>query len=344
MIWTAKWLGIASFCLAAILSIQIIALRVRLVLRERRAERVHMIWEPIFISCLDDTFTVLPELEERDIPTFLVLWNYFHETLRDAGKDNLNSIAKRLELDAWSTDALDKGTIRTRLLAIQTLGWLRESGSWDKFVEIMNEADPVTSLCAARALLRIDPTKAIHIFIRLAAVKTDWSFAMVGKQLKECGSDLVSEPLIDTMEKLQGEELVRLLRFVDLAYADRSAPLISFLLMTSDDVDVLVNCLNAVVNPEDLPVVRGLLKHDDWKVRMKAAVCLGNMGTEADIPRLTHAAGDQDWWVRNRAAAALAELPSMTPQRLQDIANNHHNFYATESITKTRQEMEALRQ
>jgi HEAT repeat protein len=341
LIWLAKYIGITSLLMVIVVSCLILLLRMRLVRRERRDKQVHQIWQPVLVSCLDGSPEKVPELSEKDIKTFLVLWNYFHETLREAGKDNLNVVARKLQLDSWSMNALHNGSIRERLLAIQTIGWLHEDKVWDDLIEIMQHGDPVTSLCAAKAILRINPKKGIGIFIPLAATKAHWSYSTVGKLLKETGAEIVSDPLIDTASKLEGVELVRLLRFLKTASEEKASPLISKLLRESDDVNVLAACLRAVEDPDDLPTIREHLKHKDWKVRTQAAICLGHIGTEADVSRLIHAAGDQEWWVRYRAAIALAELPSMTIKRLKQIAADHQNPFGNDVITKVWQEKEA---
>ncbi len=98
-----------------------------------------------------------------------------------------------------------------------------------------------------------------------------------------------------------------------------------------------------MVDPADLDFVRELLKHRDWRIRTQAAICLGQIGTEDDVVCLAHAAGDQDWWVRYRAAMALANIPTVSFERLKSIADNHYNLFGTDIITKVLQEREAYR-
>ena len=341
LVWLAKWLAIVSLTLVVLISIAILVLRLRLRLRQRRESELSETWKPILVGCFEGIPDELPTLEERDIRSFLVLWNYFHESLRDTGKDNLYYLARRLSLDTWCLRSLDRGSIRDRLLAIQTLGWLRERRSWRPLCRIMESGDPVTSLCAAKALLRIDPNECIGIFIPMIPFRPHWSFSTVGKLLRAAGAEVVSETLVRTAELHEGEELVRILRFLRTAHERNTAPLISRLLRESTNPNVLAACLRAVEDPKDYQVIRDLLKHEDWKVRTQAAIRLGQIGTEEDVPRLVHAAGDQEWWVRFRAAIALAELPSMTTERLKQIAENHKNPFGHDVIMRVCQEKEA---
>ncbi|MEZ5308480.1 MAG: HEAT repeat domain-containing protein [Pyrinomonadaceae bacterium] len=307
----------------------------------RRVTRLHEKWQPILVDCLDQAPENLPAISKKDIADFLLLWNYFHETLREAGKDNLNATAIQLGLDEWSLRAVSGRNIRNRLTAIQTIGWLHDTRGWEALANIMKTADPVTALCAAKSLLRIDSEKILPSFLELVAEKSDWSYSTVGKLLKEAGADHITEPLLKEIGKRSGKELVRLLRFVDIAFADRSAPIISRLIRKEKNVEVLLSCLRAVSLPDDLKTVRKLLKHEDWRVRTQAAIALGRFGTQEDIDRLAHAAGDQSWWVRFRSAQALASLPGMTNAMLRDLAENHNNIFASEVLTKVREEMEA---
>ncbi len=342
LVWLAKWVAIASLLLVALLSFQIVLLRARLQMRLKRERRLYERWQPYLVACLEGPPNRLPVLAAKDIETFLVLWNYFHETLRDAGKENLNIIAYRLKLDSWSLNALEHGSIRERLLAIQTLGWLKKEEAWDPLSKIMRDADPVTALCAAKALIRIEPKKGVCEFIPLIPDRPAWSYSTVGKLLREVGGEIVTDPLIEEASKRDNRELVRLLRFIDIAYTDKSAPLLSKILRKSDDINVINSCLRSVVEPRDLRIVRRFLKHEDWRVRTQAAICLGRIGTARDASRLAHAAGDQEWWVRYRAALALASLPNMTAKKLKRIADKHQNFFASDIINKVRLEVEAF--
>ena len=156
LVWLAQWTGVISVVLIFILMIQIFILRFLLVRRQKRAERFRAKWQPYLVECLERVPNRVPKLEKRDVRHFLLLWNYFHETLKDAGETNLNVIARLLDIDHWAIYSLKRGNIRERLLAIQTLGWLGEFSAWDDLKEIMEKGDPVVSLMAARALMRMD--------------------------------------------------------------------------------------------------------------------------------------------------------------------------------------------
>ena len=302
--------------------------------RKVRLSALKKRWQPILVESLDGVPNEIPNLDPRDNLDFLLLWNYLQESIRDESKENLNTIARMLHLDLWAIRALDKRNFRDKLLAIQTLGWLREKMVWHELIEIMNNSAPVISLSAARALVRTDPESVIREFIELIVKRGDWSFSLVGKILREAGADTISEPMVKIARTTDENSLPKLLRFFELLHSSVAAPTLTYFLKTSSNTEVINSCLRAVQNPDDLPIVRELLKHQDWKIRTQAARCLGRIGTKDDERRLAHAAGDQQWWVRYRAAQALANLPSTTVFRLREISMAHYNPYASDVIDK----------
>ena len=340
LVFTAKWVGIASLMLVFLLSCSLFVLRRYFTKEDQRAEAVREVWQEVFTSCFDGEPIDIPKVEQEDMVTIIVLWNYFHEIFKDAAKERLNEVAKTIGADEWSLKALKQGTIRQRLLAIQTLGWMKDDRAWFEILEIMHDDEPVTALCAAKALLRINPPFGIEYFMPLVAERTDFNVATVGKLLREAGAEVVTEPMIEEIGMREGDELCRILRFVRLAYEERSAPVLKDILVRSEDVSEIVTCLRAFDSAEHLEIVREHLKHEDWRVRTQAAICLGRLGTEEDIARLIHASGDQHWWVRFRAARALAQLPSVTNRMLKKFADEHQNFFGSDIINKVRVERE----
>lgn len=341
LIFLAKWIGIFSFVLIFLLAFAIFALRYHFTKRDNRATAVRGVWQQIFTDCFEGTPKELPEIRSQDMVTVLVLWNYFHEIFRDQARERLNEIAVSIGADEWALQALKNGSIRQRLLAIQTLGWLKEDRAWFEILEIMHDEEPVIALCAAKALLRINPAFGIEYFMPLVAERSDFNVATVGKSLRSAGAEVITEPMIEEIKMREGEELCRILRFIRLSYEERSAPVLEELLHNSKDPLVLISSLRGIDNLENLGIVRDLLTHEDWRVRTQAAICLGRIGTDEDVQRLTHAAGDQEWWVRFRAAKALANLPSVSNERLKQIAESHQNIFGAEIVNKIRLEEEA---
>ncbi len=335
IIWLAWWMGAISFLLIFISGLLILFLRTFYDQHQKNIKNQSSEWESILLNSFEFVPTELPVLTKRTTVSFLVLWNYLLESLQDEAKENLIIIAYLLKLDQWAATALRQRNVRQKLLAIQTLGLLGEKSIWDELETLTSDKNSTVSLAAIRSLIKIDKKKAISIFLPLIGKRKDWSFSMGGKILKEAGPEVISEPFVKQLRNSSNDdELVRLLRYLDLAYMQTTAPLIRELLQTSEDFKTIKFCLKAVTDPQDLELVRKLLKHEHWEVRTQAASALGRMGTDDDEKRLIHAAGDQEWWVRYRAAQALANLPSISEEKLEEIAKTHQNFFGSDMIYK----------
>jgi hypothetical protein len=63
---------------------------------------------------------------------------------------------------------LQSRRLSNRLIAVSTLGHLRDRDSWEVLVRMMGDEDGLLSLAAARALTRIDHTAALPVILPLA--------------------------------------------------------------------------------------------------------------------------------------------------------------------------------
>ena len=338
----AAWLtGAASLVLVGLLMLQIVLLRSVHLLRARRVRRLHEIWQPLLAESLFQFPSGLPaRLSRWDTFEFLLLWNYIRESLRDDAGENLIRIAGSLGMHGRARKMLDSRNLQSKLIGIQTLGWLRDASAWDVLRSTAESDDPVLSLCSARALLRIDPEKALPAILPLVARRDDWSFSVVGAMLKECGADQISEPLARATLLVPTPQVPRMLRYLELAHAQSAVPAVRQIAAENNDLEVVTACLRIFQDPEDLPAVREYLKDERWQVRLQAAVCLGRIGTAADISGLAHACGDQEWWVRYRAAQSLADLPFVSAAQLAELARDHQNDFARDILTQVIAERE----
>ncbi len=328
----AWWIGAVSILLCFLLTLYAFLLRILYVYRNRRAENFVLEWEGIIAESLDQLPQNLPQVKKRDAVSFMMLWNHLQASLRAESKEKLNRLAREADIDVIAMNFLERGSLDERLLAINTLGWLRHDTNWEKLIEIANSVDPIYSLIAAKALIRIDAEKAVPRLIPLIAAREDWSIGTVSAILREAGADLISEPLSCAILQSPKNQTARLIRFLEIAHAEVAIPTIKRILKDSDDMEVITACLRIFQDVEDLNTVRKLLKDERWQVRLQATVCLGRIGTGDDEERLIQATNDQEWWVRYRAAQALANSPSMTLEKLNKIAEQSSNESARSII------------
>ena len=338
----AWWTGAACIALVFFLMIEILFLRTLLIFRNRRITLLHEKWEPVLVETLERIPEILPSApSRRNAFEFLLLWNHMQESLRmgEAG-ERLAAVAHRLLINQRALAMLDSRSLRTKLLAIQTLGYLKEGNAWDKLFLISRSCDPVLSLCAARALMRIDKEAALPSLLPELASREDWSLTIVGAMLKEAGADTISEPLARAVLLIPECQAPRMLRFLELAHSPAAAVAVRQLIARTTDLETITACLRILQDPEDLPIVRKFLKDGQWQIRLQAAVCLGRMGTIDDVPSLSHACGDLEWWVRYRAAQSLADLPFILPEKLKEIADQHQNEFGRDIISQVIAERE----
>jgi HEAT repeat protein len=333
----------------------VLLMRSALLLRERRRKKFLAVWQPILVNAVDIATSDLPRLARRDLPEFLLLWNHLQESLLDESKDHLNQLGKALSIQHAALRLLRRGNLRERLLAIVTLGQLREHIAWDQLLTIAQREGALLSVAAARALVMIDPTKAVPELIPLLMKRADWPASRVANMLKIAGADVISDQIANAALKFALEESAqtgngdgrratndpaRLVRYLELAYNVSALPAARTIAELSHDPEVLAACLRLLNSAEDLPVVRECLSHEDPCVRVQAAAALGRLGEDDDEERLVQLLSDQEWWVRYRSAQALSRLPHMREPKLKTIQAAQSNPFARDILTQVMAEVQ----
>jgi HEAT repeat protein len=306
--------------LLCLLLLQIIGMRAVLARRHWKAVAFRRSWEPLLASCVDTWPSRLPTLNRHEMPAFLLLWNYFQESVRDQAKERLNRIARRLGADDAALRYVRSRNIRNRLIALTALGHLRDGRCWDVMADIVRSIDPVVSLCAAKALMRIDAQRAAPIIVPLIAERRDWAPAGSAAVLIEGGPDAISEPLALAAENAERSRAPMLIRMLELTHGSASAPVLRRIMERNDETEIVAACLRVVQDPALLDVVRARLADPRWQIRVHAAHALGRLGTAQDEGLLVTALADEQWWVRYRAAQAIGALPSMDVGHLRDLS------------------------
>jgi HEAT repeat protein len=347
--------AIFLFALALLLLVVVLLMRGALVLRERRRQKFLAVWQPILVNAVDIATSDLPRLAHRDQPEFLLLWNHLQESLLDESKDHLNQIGKALGIQHAALRLLRRGNLRERLLAIVTLGQLRERAAWEQLLTIAQREGVLLSVAAARALVMIDPTKAVPELIPLLMTRADWPASRVANMLRIAGADVISDQianaalksaLAETVQNPNGDgnsatsDPARLVRYLELAYNVAALPAARTIAELSHDPEVLAACLRLLNSAEDLPVVRECLSHQESYVRVQAAAALGRLGEDDDEERLVSLLSDREWWVRYRAAQALSRLPHMREPKLKTIQAAQTNPFARDILAQVMAEVQ----
>ncbi len=310
-------------------------LRASLTLRNRRYAAFIKIWRPILAEAISDqglTRDALPVLRHRDLEFFLHEWNITHDSIRGSAETRLNSLARELEIDQQVWKMLDRHSVRGKLVATATLGHLGENRAWDRISAMLESGNTLLSLLAASALVQIDADRALPIVIPHMADREDWPPARVATILRRAGPDAVSGPLAKAILEATPEKANRLLRYLDTCHLAVADELTHRLLKYSDDDYIITALLRTLDNPRELPIVRRLISHQRWHIRMLCAVALGRIGEAEDEAVLIELLSDQAWWVRYRAAQTLNHLPFMSIDRLRAIQERQSDRYARDIL------------
>ncbi len=332
VIMLAFWTGAGAIVLTIVLFMQILLLRVRLVMRKRRDQVLIDRWRPLLVQALDTPVAQLPRLPYRDVSTFLSLWNHLHESLRGESKASLNRVASAVGLGSILARMLKNGGARERLIAVVSLGNLRDRSSWEVLVLWAGSDKPALSLAAARALVLIDTSESLPILFPLILNRTDWSSARVASILREAGATSVAPYLNKAVRTAGPEQLPRLLRYMQAVCPMESLTSIRMVLEKAEDDHVISTALQVYSDPSNLNAVRNLLQHPRWHIRVQAASALGRLGAPGDDVRLKRLLSDEQWWVRYRAAQALASLPFLELEDLRRIKAEQTDRFARDIL------------
>lgn len=309
--------------MVAILVAWILILRVRRDKEDARRKTLLATWRPILAESMIEDPEVVPPIAPRDLHLVLYLWNHMQESIKGDVAQGLNSVARRAGMDQEARRLLQHGRLREQLLAVATLGHLRDAQDWDALAGLAASENPFLSLAAARGLVMIDPARALTALIPLISHRSDWSPLKVITMLTAAGSDVAAKAVGEAAVEAAPAIAARLIRYLAATRSPQALPPLRKILARPDCPDeVIAACLHVFglcSDPRDLPTVRRFIGHGTWFVRLQATVSLGAMGMEEDEPALHRLLHDEKWWVRYRAAEALTALPSMTVEKLAAV-------------------------
>src|SRR5688572_22644732 len=146
--------GVALTALYLAVVLQLFIVRFTNAIKARRRQRIEQEWLPVLASESDVPAVPVPQLRRRDIIPFLTLWNQLQESFVGDIKAHLNQVGRQVGIDRIARRLLQSRRLSNRLIAVSTLGHLRDRDSWEVLVRMMGDEDGLLSLAAARALTR----------------------------------------------------------------------------------------------------------------------------------------------------------------------------------------------
>jgi hypothetical protein len=330
----AVWLTVASIGASLLLLLYTLELRIQRRFRERRKAGVVAHWRVIIADAATGAAgdAAPPKLERRDRDEFLRLWLYTRSMLEGAAAERLVALAHALGITEFVRAQARHGHLGTRLMAMQALGYLRDTDSIAELVAATDDANTLVSITAAEALAAIDAARAVDLLIPKIAQRRDWPRTHVFNLLQRAGSAVVSEPLYRYIRAASDDDAAYLLQFAETGEFDVRDALAAEVLRSDGNPELLAAALKVATGHAPVPRLDELLAHPAWYVRMQAAKLCGRMGRAEDAGRLEKLLADREWWVRFRAAKALVRLPGMSTRSLEQIRLRQHDGFARDSL------------
>lgn len=326
--------ALAVLALSGVLLALTALLRVRLMARQRRVQRLQARWRPVLTLAAAGEPVDLPSIQEPERKLLLSLWNHLRESVKGDAGSSLDELGRELGLDATALAQLTTGTVPERLFAINTLGHLRTPAAWDPLMRIRQGEATIMSLAAVQALLRMDAERALPEVLAQILDRNDWSMARLLPLLKATDPIVLQQALLAALSGTGGAASRRVLILAEVLPTDLAAPLAHRVIESTDDEEQLAAALRLLGDPRDASLVRKFLSHSNWRIRVRAVSALEKVGSADDLPQLVTALSDREWWVRLRAARALARLPFLDNEQLRQLHNGLQDRYARDALTQ----------
>jgi len=304
----------------------VIALRLILLYHNYWRDKFISEWRPALMQCVLDTPDRLPKLNHKYINYFIGEWNSLYQQLGGTSHENLIETAMRLKIYQPAIQMLISKHIKIRLTGIITLGNMRYKPAWKILERIATSDEIYLSIAAYRALILIDEKKALSELFPILIRRSDWPPSMVIKILKDADNSEICELIEQTSHYASEEQLYNLVQYINSLNCACASRIFQRILTNEQHGDHLKSaCLKELSDPSALDLAYKYISSNRWHVRMNAAVALGNIGTQKDIPVLTKLLADKKWWVRYRAAQALINCPFITDLDVIKIKESHHS-------------------
>jgi HEAT repeat protein len=327
---------------SATLLLMALAVRRYLIHVARLQSRLTAAWRPPLarIAMEPDEMPPLPPLPHRHLPNVMEEWNALHEAVRGDPSARLNAVALQLGFDVAARRLIHSRRVGRRILAIRTLGHLKDPSSWKPLQEQLGAQNALVSFYAAAALVRIDAQRAMPGIMNQLAERESWPAEAMARLLTDVGADIAREPIRALMFALAPAKLPPLLPW--LAHVDAvlgSEVAVELLRRHPDNAEIVAAALMVVLDPGVLPELAQFAGSGNADVRQSLAVAYGRLGGLEDAANVTRLMCDKVWWVRYRAGQALLALKGMTDDRLAAVRDHLTDPYARDMLEHVRAEV-----
>lgn len=293
-------------------------------------------WRDVFASSMLSAEAArqqaLPRVYRRETIDLLDEWNRARSMIDGSSVDNLIELAHRTGIPAMAERLFRSHSLRSRILALQTIGHLKDATLRDEIRPLLEHENTALSITAAGALVDIDPASGIAAIVPMINARRDWPKTRVSVLLRQAGSECISEPMYRAIRSEDDAGKTYLLQFARLIESSILDALVADLLRESRDPGVLNAALKLVSGYAGVPRLVALAQHDAWFVRMQVANVLGRVGQQEHLALLESLLDDREWWVRYRAAQAIAALPFLGPNSLRELQRRQSDRFASDIL------------
>lgn len=319
----ALWSIAAVLVATVVLFVYTVGLRLATLSAEQRRRGLLSRWRDVFAASMLSRESAqqlaIPYISRSDVTDLLEEWNRARSMLDGPAVDNLIILAERAGIPDVALRLFHSRRIRSRILAVQTIGHLRLKTMRDELRELLDHNNTALSITAAAALVDLDPNFGITAVIPLINKRRDWPKTRVSTLLRQAGSDRISEPMYREIRAEDDAGKTYLMQFARLIESEILDALVGDLLRESRNPGVINAALKLVSGFAGVPRIAAFTQHETWFVRMQAAKVLGRVGQEEHLSLLESLLDDPEWWVRYRAAQAITSLPFLGPNQLRKM-------------------------
>lgn len=334
MIRLAIWAGIIVTLASLLLFVLILWMRRVARRRELNHLRAMEKWREILVQSKSVPPVNVPPLQAKELSGFVDVWNELHDADDGSGGAGMRQVATAIGLSAKLANALQlhKSSFHDRVMAIIAMGYMHDAANFDLLKAQVSDHSPIISISAARAMMRVNPERAVGEVMPMIVSRQDWVDGGVAQMLVEAGPDAVAEEL--SVATLNANEALapRLVRFLADVSPEAAARVVRTILGRGGDEHLISTCLQELVESADLDKVRPLLSHTRWHVRMHASAAIGRLGQRDDVPLLAPLLADAEWWVRYRTAQALERLLHTDTAALARLRDSQEDRFARDIL------------
>lgn len=328
--------------LMLLIVIQISIIRIINNLKQKYKSRFVRQWRPIITGVLIEPAINVPDLPDSQLNDFTLEWNGMYEKVSGPARESLVDLAGKVRLAPRVRAYLIRTQPKYRLLAIVTLGNLRDRAVLRFIKNLAKSEHPIISLAAFRASVQIDAQATLMSLADVIIERDDWPQALVARVLKETGSANVCHALTDAALTHNEHNLSKVLSLMGVSKCPSISLVVKSLLKRTKNPGIVAACLQIVDDPKLIEYAHAYVAHDQWFVRLHAYALLGRIGGKSDLPVLLKGLSDKEWWVRYRSAQALISMPVFTRIEMSQIYSDLEDRYARDILKQAIAEKELL--